>query len=959
MRTSTQRDDTVTVRAGRSIAAKLARRLLVAVLLPLLTLGGVALIAVRSIGSDTESQVDASRASLADDVVAGALRDQGDRLIADVETFVGERINEAASLAEHETLVRAAQDGAAEAATLGLAELDAAELEDRFADGQTLGASPDADELLAHRVDDSAFVSALVATDTAGHTVASSAPPARFFLGGDATWTEASEGGVGVSPIAFDATSNRFTIDVDVPLLDATHETVGVLRASIDVSYLQDLADSVAASTGTQVTIANGSGLLLAETATGHDLARIMNAELVIDPAIEGALVQALAETRSSGAFRTSGQVTGFSRSTESQVGAALGLVAVVGQDEATALAPLLGLESLRTDVEETASQLSILLIAILLITVVATVVLPRALVRGIVHPIEVLRDHARYVAQVELPRVVAEIDRLDDGDPLPELARVSVDTGDEVQELAEAFSSVQNTAVRLAAEQAIARRRNVAAAFVSMGRRNQNLIGRQLKFIEELEQNESDPRALANLFKLDHLATRLRRNAESLLVLAGEEPPRRWSQPVSIIDVVRSAAAEIEEFERVELSRMDEQPVHGAVVSELAHLLAELVENALIFSPPQTRVLVAGRARPEGYELAIVDQGIGMTAEELQEVNERLASPVDFDRAPSQRVGLFVVGRLASRHGVRVRLLPSTSGEGITALLLLPAPLLAAPDPNLENRTFDPAPVAATSVLSASPTHTEGPTAAAPLAEPVLERHETRPPAPMSPMAGPGPSDAPTSVPPVLLRRDGPTPDGPTGVTEPVRPSPAERVVPADSEAGRMVPAPPDLPRRDGPGVASGGANAFAPTGLPNREATSAHAAQPAPQPQRQLQPTEAPADAMAPLPSGIAARPSEGTASSTPARPTIPTGLPASALEPSVTPSGLRRRQPVGAAPVTAGSMRANDAGASPDPDEVRATLRRFMTGVSHGRRLVTDATTPGNTVDDDAPLGGGQNE
>ncbi len=306
---------------------------------------------------------------------------------------------------------------------------------------------------------------------------------------------------------------------------------------------------------------------------------------------------------------------------------------------------------------------------------------------RWVRRPIGELIAEAVAVASERLPAAVRAAAA---GEEAPALPPVALRTGDELEDLADAFNRVQSTAVALATEQA-AMRRNVGDTFVSLGRRNQSLLARQLGLIDALESREADPELLEELFRLDHLATRMRRNAESLLVLAGTEPARVWSAPVTVLDTLRAAIGEVEDFTRVEVRSLAEVSVLGAAASDLSHLLAELLENATQFSPPTAKVTVTGRQRPEGYVISIVDQGIGMTEDELAEANERIASPPAFELAPSRYLGLFVVGRLAARYGVAVRLHEADSG-GTTARVVLPASVLALA-PNPAEQPLDPSP--------------------------------------------------------------------------------------------------------------------------------------------------------------------------------------------------------------------------------------------------------------------------
>ena len=218
---------------------------------------------------------------------------------------------------------------------------------------------------------------------------------------------------------------------------------------------------------------------------------------------------------------------------------------------------------------------------------------------------------------------------------------------------------------------------------FLNMARRSQSLIDRQLELIDELERGETDPVALEELFRLDHLATRMRRNAEDLIVLSGAEPSRRWSDPVVLTDAVRAAIAEVEDYTRVELIPMDHVALVGRAVNDVVHLFAELIENATSFSPPGTKVLVSAQDVNGARLVEIEDRGIGMTETELMETNERLADPAEGDYSLGRRLGFYVVAKLSQRHNIKVQLRPSWYG-GVRALVLLPPALivpLADPD--------------------------------------------------------------------------------------------------------------------------------------------------------------------------------------------------------------------------------------------------------------------------------------
>ncbi|MFJ4273025.1 nitrate- and nitrite sensing domain-containing protein [Streptomyces coelicoflavus] len=310
---------------------------------------------------------------------------------------------------------------------------------------------------------------------------------------------------------------------------------------------------------------------------------------------------------------------------------------------------------------------------AAVVIALLAAFVLAGMVARGMSRSMRQLRNAAFGIAEQRLPMLVDQLSRTDPGRVDTRVQPIPITSTDEIGEVARAFDQVHREAVRLAAEQALLRG-NINAIFTNLSRRNQSLIEGQLSLITDLENNEADPDQLENLFRLDHLATRMRRNGENLLVLAGEEPGRRWDQPVPLVDVLRAASSEVEQYERIELSGVPEAEIHGRAVTDLVHLLAELLENATTFSSPQTKVRVTATRLPDGRVMVeIHDKGIGLTAEDFADINHKLANPPTVDAAISQRMGLFVVGRLSDRHGIRVQLRPSGEQAGTTSLVMLP----------------------------------------------------------------------------------------------------------------------------------------------------------------------------------------------------------------------------------------------------------------------------------------------
>jgi signal transduction histidine kinase len=343
-------------------------------------------------------------------------------------------------------------------------------------------------------------------------------------------------------------------------------------------------------------------------------------------------------------------------------------------------------LQSRADDLRSDAKMQSYLYWGLAAVIIVVALLATWLVSRSITRPLRSLTRQASDMANHRLPDAVLDILETPLGDDVqvPQVDAIRVQTRDEVSDVAGALNTVQDSALDLAVEQAVLRR-NIADSFVNLGRRNQNLLGRQLDFITELEHNETDPDTLSNLFRLDHLATRMRRNAESLLVLAGIDPPRKWAAPVRITDAIRAALGEVEDYQRVTVRAVEPTTILGSAAADLAHLLAELVENALIFSPPDQTVEIRGRSQPMGYTLSIIDSGLGMSPEELTRANRRLAGAESFTIAPSKYLGHYVAGNLAARHGINVQL-HNSPGHGITATMNLPPTLLTTEPTQLDS---------------------------------------------------------------------------------------------------------------------------------------------------------------------------------------------------------------------------------------------------------------------------------
>ncbi|WP_051864256.1 nitrate- and nitrite sensing domain-containing protein [Streptosporangium roseum] len=440
-------------------------------------------------------------------------------------------------------------------------------------------------------------------------------------------------------------------------------------------------------------------------------------------------------------------------------------------------------------------------LILLLLLLVLGLTVL---IARSMVLPLRRLRAEALDVAGFTLPEVVRRL-RVSGDSQTPEIAPISVDGKDEIGEVAKAFDEVHRQAVRLAAEESELRS-NISAMFVNLSRRTQTLVERQISLIDGLEKGEEDGGRLSDLFKLDHLATRMRRNSENLLVLAGHEPARRRSQPAKLVDVVRASLSEVEDYERVQLKVHRTISVAGSAANDIVHLVAELVENAIQFSPRASQVVVSSSMiEGGGALLAVSDAGIGMTTEELIETNRRLADPPVVDVSVSRRMGLFVVGRLALRHGIRVQLRPQEA-SGLIAMVLFPPELIVeaiqppsitpswgaesrAPQPSPDQNPFAQSSFGQTSFGQASipPASSFGQTS---FGQTSLGRTPGPQALPSGPTSFPGDQPVPGHRQPVPGRRQ-PLPAGPPGAPASAADYPLpKRPVPGTNAAG-SVPGP------------------------------------------------------------------------------------------------------------------------------------------------------------------------
>lgn len=299
--------------------------------------------------------------------------------------------------------------------------------------------------------------------------------------------------------------------------------------------------------------------------------------------------------------------------------------------------------------------------------TLIAAFLMGRSISQGV-------DEVARAADTVARKDLIDLLDALRSPDPdLASIAPLELDTerDDEVGDLARSFAGLHTALIEVAGRQMEALRKGVSSIFVTLARRNSSLVDRQLALLDELEDREEDPKTLSGFYQLDHLATRMRRNAESLLVLAGSESPRVWAKATDMADVVRAAVGEVDEYQRIEVLALEPAKLSGGAVSDVSHLLAELLENAIQFSPPSEAVRVTGLFDMDGYQITVSDRGVGVSEARIAELNRILDKPPALGLSVEPTLGMYVVAKLAHRHGVGVELIKGV--PGITARITVP----------------------------------------------------------------------------------------------------------------------------------------------------------------------------------------------------------------------------------------------------------------------------------------------
>ena len=351
------------------------------------------------------------------------------------------------------------------------------------------------------------------------------------------------------------------------------------------------------------------------------------------------------------------GAVTGYGNGLSKMLNQ--GTLAIVAQVKSSAKTTLIGL---------------ILAGGLGLLAIIASVLFSLFIGRGLLRQLRELRQSALELANDRLPDVMQ---RLRDGQTVDVAAEAPPveSSADEIDQVRQAFNIVQRTAIEAAVDEANLRR-GVSDVFRNLARRSQVLLHRQLRLLDGMERRANEPEELEDLFRIDHLTTRMRRHAEGLIILSGESPGRSWRHPVPLMDVLRAAVAEVEDYTRIRVEVRSKAALAGSAVADVIHLIAELAENATVFSPPNTPVRIQGDIVGRGFAVEVEDRGLGITEDRLTEINRNLSNPPAFDLSGSDRLGLFIAGRLAARHDIKITLRPSAFG-GTSAIVIIPVSLV------------------------------------------------------------------------------------------------------------------------------------------------------------------------------------------------------------------------------------------------------------------------------------------
>ena len=669
-----------------TIGQQITSRSLLLTIVPLMILGLITVVSFAALRRGADERIDESRLLITHQSIGKSLEQEAQLLLDRIDAALIERVDDVVAWSRNPVLVEAA--GTRRNEVRELEDLSIGEIEARYGGDFQLDTTGASSAYLQAEVAGQAAVAELFFTDANGFNVAASNPTSDFVQSDEDWWMRAWDNGVFVGEIALDESSGALAFDIAARIEDpATGRGLGVVKAVVQATTIQEMTDAFALAQeadAVEVTVIDGTGRILAETDTNHRAARLANPDVDLDEELAFAFDRASAQGHFDGFAVFDEVVVGYARTQPMLTVERLrldiatpGWIVLIEEPTDLALRPLAGLESIRSSLASSSRNLTIGIVLIVGIAIALASAVSRVVARRITEPINRLRAEAHRVADEDLPRLVESLRDPDSTDDSVEAAPIDIAAEGEVGELVEAFNTVRSTAVRLAGEQAVARRQ-VTGMLRNLGRRNQQLVGRQLRHIDDLERGETNPEALAALSDLDAIASRMRRNAESLVVLAGDSDLRAGGSDVPVKALIQGVIDETHGAERVRITALEPAVIRGHVAGDLAHLLAELIDNAVNFSPPGTPVAVVGSQTLDGpYSISVVDQGIGMSRERMAEANSRIARPVITDDPSSSYLGLYVVGRLAARHDIDARLVESAT-EGVTAKLTLPAACFA-----------------------------------------------------------------------------------------------------------------------------------------------------------------------------------------------------------------------------------------------------------------------------------------
>jgi len=653
-----------------SMARKIRLRTLTLASIPLLLVAVLVLAGLTFI----TGVADGSRSEGGTVEALGDMRAQQARdVVAEVEASLDARIDDLVQWSEDEFIVAEAAAERPQAQEMEDWTID--EINEAIGSVGALDTSVENTNGLHRLLEQSSGFTEILFTDSHGFTISATSESAVFHQE-QIWWTEANRTGAYVSAIDDDNGDTPQGIEISVRILDPeSGENLGVIRGITTIELLGQIADEAAAGdSDIEVKVMNLTGTVMADTSETEATAAQTTA------VVENATTRPV----DSGYLVQDSELAAWAVTDTSRPLPRLDISVPTPQWIASVHQPLDPISAnvdrpgSSTDIANAAKRLGLATIGLVLAAIVFAYFYSAKMAERFTAPIRELRRQAIKVANHDLP---ALIDALSDERNIDEITLsrpIRVDADGEVAELANAFTTLVWTATDLAASEAISRNREVSSVMLNLGRRNQALVSRQLRFIDELERTESNPDALKDLFLLDQLATRMRRNAESLLVLAGEEPPRRATRPRPAEEVFRGSIGEVEDYARIAVINADPILIKPLVVGDLTHLLAELLENATNNSAPETIVRMNGTQTDEGhYLVTIEDEGIGMSLASFDEANHRIADPASIADKPTTSLGLYVVGRLAARHQISVKLAESAS-IGVVATIVVPEFCLA-----------------------------------------------------------------------------------------------------------------------------------------------------------------------------------------------------------------------------------------------------------------------------------------